>query len=97
MLTLTGTLLNVFQAPQGVTKEGKQYGGEYKVQFQGTNELKNGESRIELLTLTTENPAVFRDYIGQKVNVPVGVFAAKSGLQYFLPPTAKPIPASDDL
>ena len=30
MLVLEGTLINVFETPKGVTKDGKEYGGESK-------------------------------------------------------------------
>ena len=32
MLVLEGILINVFETPKGVTKDGKEYGGESKIQ-----------------------------------------------------------------
>lgn len=92
MLTLSGTVLNVYQAPQGVSKAGEAYGGGYKVQLQASNELKNGETRIELITLTAKEPGAFRDLMGKVVRVPVGVFSSGSGVQFYITQNGKPTP-----
>ena len=52
MLVLEGTLINVFETPKGVTKDGKEYGGESKIQVMYENKLANGEIRTEMETLT---------------------------------------------
>lgn len=92
MLTLSGTVLNVYQAPQGVSKAGEAYGGGYKVQLQASNELKNGETRIELITLTAKEPGAFRDLMGKVVRVPVGVFASGNGVQFYITQNGRPTP-----
>ena len=43
MLVLEGILINVFETPKGVTKDGKEYGGESKIQVMYENTLANGE------------------------------------------------------
>ena len=51
MLVLEGTLINVFET-QRVTRDGKEYGGESKIQVMYENKLANGEIRTEMETLT---------------------------------------------
>ena len=52
MLVLEGILINVFETPKGVTRDGKEYGGESKIQVMYENTLANGEKRTEMETLT---------------------------------------------
>lgn len=85
MLTLTATVLNVFQAPEGVNKDGDKYGGGFKVQFQAENTLKNGETRIELLTLSAKDPRQFEQVKGKKVHVSVGAFVSGRQIQFYIP------------
>ena len=47
MLTLNGTVANIYEAPKGVNKEtGEAYGGQHRIQVMCENTLKNGEKRI---------------------------------------------------
>ena len=48
-------MINVFETPKGVTRDGKEYGGESKIQVMYENTLANGENaqRWRLLTLPT--------------------------------------------
>lgn len=69
MLVLEGILINVFETPKGVTKDGKEYGGESKIQVMYENTLANGEKRTEMETLTVSDTS---PYLGKK-NVPVRV------------------------
>jgi hypothetical protein len=84
MLTMTATVLNVFQAPEGTNRQGEKYGGESKVQLLGSMELRNGEKRQDLFTLSTKHPHLFASHLGKVVRVPVGVFASTKGLQFYL-------------
>lgn len=83
MLKLTAQVLNVFQSPQGVSRDGKNYGGESKVQLQAIQLLKNGEKRVELLTLTTKTPEKFKSNLGKKVTVDVAVYGKE--MAFYLP------------
>ena len=69
MLVLEGILINVFETPKGVTKDGKEYGGESKIQVMYENTLANGEKRTEMETLTVSDTSL---YLGKK-NAPVRV------------------------
>ncbi|MBM7457307.1 hypothetical protein HNR62_003219 [Oceanisphaera litoralis] len=91
MLLMTGQLLNVFEAPKGTNKEGMEYGGQDKIQLLGEFPLDNGDVRNELVTLTTHDRKAFQDLIGQRVSVPVGVFApSKGSVAFYIPKGSKP-------
>lgn len=89
MLSLTGQLINTFESPKG-EKEGKEYGGQDKIQILGEVILQNGESRNELLTLTTHDKHLFDSMTGKNLRVPVSVFANGKSITYFIPKGSKP-------
>ena len=84
MLTLSGTVTNVYEAPKGTNKEGKEYGGGYKVQLLVQNPLQNGETRMDVVTLTTDQPDFFRARSGRLVRLPVGAFPSGKAVQFFI-------------
>lgn len=84
MLTLQGQVTNVFSTPGGTNQKGETYSASDKVQVIAENELKNGEKRIELLTLTTDNPALFKTLLGKSVRIPVGIFVSGNQPQYYI-------------
>ena len=59
-VNLEGILINVFETPKGVTKDGKEYGGESKIQVMYENKLANGEIRTEMETLTVTDTSLPR-------------------------------------
>ena len=73
MLVLEGILINVFETPKGVTKDGKEYGGESKIQVMYENTLVNGEKRTELETLTVSDLTPYKGKEKSPVRVPVAV------------------------
>lgn len=83
MITLEGQILHVYETPKGTTKEGDDFGGKAKVELIGRLHLRNGESRHELIPLTVDDPAPFKDAIGHQVRVPVGAFAKGSNLIWY--------------
>lgn len=90
MLTLTGTLIHSFETPKGETKEGKAFGGDYKIQVLGQVELPNGESRKDLITLTCHSINEYSQYLNQDIRVPVGVFVNGKTPSFFIPKGSKP-------
>lgn len=84
MLTLTGKVTNVFEAPKGTNKEGKEYGGGDKVQLLVQNPLQNGETRMDVVTLATDQADFFRAREGQQVRLPVGAFPSGKAVQFFV-------------
>lgn len=90
-LTMTATVLHVFQTPKGTDNQGKEYGGLNKVQIQGWKYLKNGEQCLDHLTLTVDNPKIYRENIGKELAIPVGAFAPEKGtVKYFV--LGEPLP-----
>ena len=77
MLTLNGTVANIYESPKGVNKTtGEAFGGQHRIQIICENTLQNGEKRIELVDLTIDEVAPYREAIGKPVRVPVGVYVA---------------------
>ena len=88
MLTLKGKLINTFVSPKG-EKDGKQYGGQDKVQIIGDILLPNGETKVDMFTLTAHNVSDFKNYIGKDIRVPIGIFAAAKAITYYIPKGSK--------
>lgn len=94
MLTLTGTIQNVYPAPQGTTKDGKAYGGGWKVQLLCNEQLENGSSRFGILTLGTDHQQWFEQNQFQEVCLPVGVIGGRNQqITYFISRGWTPPPA----
>lgn len=84
MLTLNGMVANVFRMEASKDKKtGEAIPARDKVQIMAENTLQNGQKRMELVTLTTDNPQAFSKLQGKSVRVPVGVFAAGGGVQFY--------------
>ena len=74
MLVLEGILINVFETPKGVAKDGgKEYGGESKIQVMYENTLANGEKRTEMETLTVADTSPYLNKKNSPVRVPVAL------------------------
>ena len=73
MLVLEGILINVFETPKGVTRDGKEYGGESKIQVMYENTLANGEKRTEMETLTVVDTSPYMNKKNAAVRVPVAL------------------------
>lgn len=94
MFTLHGTVVHVFEAPKGISKKtGEEYGGQDKIQIMGNIILDNGQHRMELVTLTTDQGAAFQKLVGAPVTLPVAFYASKGGVGFYLP-KGHPVPAS---
>ena len=84
MLTLNGTVANIYESPKGVNREtGEAFGGQHRIQVMCENTLRNGEKRIELVDLSIDDIQPYRDSLGQPVSVPVGVFVSGGRPAYF--------------
>ena len=82
MLVLEGILINVFETPKGVTKDGKEYGGESKIQVMYENTLANGEKRTEMETLTVPIPhPTWQENAPVRVPVALNVYQGKAYLK----------------
>jgi len=66
MLTLNGTVANIYESPHGVNKTtGESFGGQHRIQIMCQNTLQNGERRIELVDLTIEDVALYPSGYGE--------------------------------
>lgn len=91
LLVMTGQLINTFQTPSGV-RDGKEYGGSFKIQVLGAVPLQNGETKNQLIDLTCHEIDSFEKFTGQVISFPVGVVAmAKNQAVFYIPKGAKPM------
>ena len=75
MIELVGTLVNTFATPAGKNKKGEDYDSKDKIQLMGEFPMPNGETRMELVTLTVDDLSEYVQHINKKVRLSVGVMA----------------------
>jgi len=86
MFILTGTVVNVFTAPKGVSKKtGEEYGGQDKVQIMGDIPLPDGQYRKELVDLTTDQGDLLKKMEGREVACPVSFYASGKSVGFYIP------------
>lgn len=84
MLTLNGTILNIYESPKGTNKTtGEVYGGQSRIQVMCENTLQNGEKRIEMVDLTIGDSSPYRELLNKPVRVPVGVYVANGKPMFY--------------
>lgn len=84
MLTLNGTVLNVFDTAASTDKKtGEVRPAATRVQIQAENTLENGQKRFEMVTLKVADGDVYRKLQGQPVRVPVGAFASGGAIVFY--------------
>ena len=83
MLTLNGTVQNVYEQPESKDKEtGEIRPASLRAQILCENTTQSGEKKFEMVTLKVHTDA-FRKLEGQKVRVPVGAFVANGGIMFY--------------
>ena len=91
MLSLTGTLINIFNTEPGINKDGEAYDGQTKIQLLGDVANPNGTVKKDMYTLTIkENLSLFGDLVNKEIVVPIGVFASGKNITYFVSKGGKP-------
>jgi len=86
MFKLTGQVVNVYVSPKGVNqKTGDEYGGDDKVQIMGQIPLANGEFKMELVDLKTDQGAALKSAQGKTVTCPVAFYNARGSVGYYVP------------
>ena len=91
MITLTGTVLNVFTQQGGKDKKtGDQFADRDKVQILGAMNLQNGEVKNELFTLTVENYRDFKEYLNKNISIAVGAMASGRNVIFYVAKGAVP-------
>ncbi len=95
MLTLNGTVQNVFSKPASTDKEtGEARPASDHVQILAENVLETGEKRLDMVTLKVHAVEAYRKLMGQRVSVPVGAFVSGKNIQFYsLKTEPEPIPA----
>lgn len=84
MLTLNGTVQNVFTKPQSTDKTtGEIRPATDNAQILAENFLESGEKRLEMVTLKVHAGESFRKLVGKHVRVPVGAFVAGGEIRYY--------------
>lgn len=73
MIILQGKLLNIFETPKGKNKDGKEYGGDDRIQVLHQTTLSNGAKRMDMETLSVPDASVYKDKINQDIQVPISV------------------------
>jgi len=95
MFMLTGQVVHVFTAPKGISKKtGEEYGGQDKVQIMGDIPISGGESRKELINLTTDQGEALAKCVGRTVTAPVGFYASGKAVGFYIPKGHKITPAN---
>ncbi len=91
MFTLCGQVANVYVQPGGTSKKtGEEFDPRDKVQILGHLPLATGGSKLELVTLNVEDARLFQSALNKTIRVPVGVYAVRQTVGYFIPQGAKP-------
>jgi len=84
MLTLAGQVAHVFLNPESVDrKSGEVREAKFKVQLLCNVPLQNGQVRMDLQTVTTDQERVYTELMGKQVRVPVGVFSTGKGVLFY--------------
>lgn len=84
MLTLNGLVHNTFHVEERTDrKTGEVYPAADRVQLLTDNELPNGETRSDLVTLKVDNIAPYQAARGRRVRVPVGAFASGGSVVFY--------------
>lgn len=84
MLTLNGTVQNVFTKPTSTdAKTGEIRPASDHVQVLAENYLESGEKRLEMVTLKVRSGEAYRKLVGQFVRVPVGAFARGNEIVFY--------------
>lgn len=84
MLTLNGTVLNVFDTPESKDpKTGEIRPAATRVQVNAENTLENGQKRLELVTLKVDKGDTYRKLLGKAVSIPVGAFVSGKSIVFY--------------
>jgi hypothetical protein len=93
MFQICGQFIHAFDAPGRIDKEtGEADDDKPKVQILGELPQRNGQQKIEVITLSCHNPEDFEGMKGKRVRVPLGIFSpSKGNIVYFIPQGCKPV------
>ena len=84
MLTLNGTVQNVYHTPESTDKKtGEVRPATDHAQILAENILESGEKRLDMVTLKIHAVDAYRKLQGQAIRVPVGAFVNGTKIQYY--------------
>lgn len=92
MFSITGELRKVFSERQ-VNRDTGEETTKHRIQILGEIPLRDtsGGTREDMVTLTVDNPAEYRDLVKKNITVPFGFFApGKGNVVTFVPKGSKP-------
>lgn len=92
MYSIIGRLEHVFEQTQ-VNKETGEETQRHKIQMVGRVPLPDGSdgTRLELVTLSVDEPKYYKELVGSDIRVPFGFFAPSKGtVIQFVPRGSKP-------
>ena len=85
LFTVTGQLINVFISPKSKNEDGKEYGGDHKIQLLGDVPMSNGEFRKDMITLKIHDVESVTDSLGATVTAPISAFAKGGQITWYIP------------
>lgn len=86
MFQLQGKVVNVYVSPTGVNKKtGEEYGGQDKVQIMGQIPLADGQFKMELIDLTTDQGETLKKMEGREVKCPVAFYNSRGAVGFYIP------------
>jgi hypothetical protein len=94
---LLGEIRKVYPTPEGVTREGTKYGGNWQVQLLCEEILRNGEGKEALITCYIDTPEAFKSWLGKRCLVPSRPYPRNGTLAYEIPPGGRPHPVPEGL
>lgn len=92
MFTIVGQVMHVFDQPGRMDKStGEMSPDTVKVQIMGQIPVPNGQSKVDLVTLSVPDKKTYSELLNKKIQLPLGFFApAKNQIIYYVPKGSKP-------
>jgi len=92
MFTVIGQVMHVFDQPGRVDKQtGEKSPDSVKVQIMGQIPVPNGQTKVDLITLTVSEKKAYSGLLNKKIQLDLGFFApAKNQIIYYVPKGAEP-------
>jgi len=95
MFSITGELRKVYSEQQ-LNRETGELSTKHRIQILGEIPLRDSDgTKEDMVTLTIDNPADYRDLVKETITVPFGFFApAKGNVVTFVPKGSRPLVVS---
>lgn len=95
MFSITGELRKVYSEQQ-LNRDTGELSTKHRIQILGEIPLRDSDgTKEDMVTLTIDNPADYRDLVKETITVPFGFFApAKGNVVTFVPKGSRPLVVS---